>query len=313
MRETTSAFVGIDVAKHRLDVFARPKDEHWIVAHDDGAVPVLIQRLAELRPALVVLEATGGLQAHVAAELAAAGLPVAVVNPRQVRDFARATGKLAKTDRLDAAAIARFAEAVRPPARPLDDAASLALKGLVARRRELVAMRVAERNRLGATSVERVRQSLLAVIETLERQITTLDGDIDQQVKDSPAWRAREDLLRSVPGVGPATARALIAERPELGELMRRKVAALVGVAPITRDSGQMRGRRTVWGGRPGVRAILYMATVTAVRCNPLVAAAYRRLRARGKPAKVALTACMRKLLVILNAMLRERASWRHA
>ena len=276
-------------------------------------MPALIQRLAELRPALVVLEATGGLQAHVAAELAAAGLPVAVVNPRQVRDFARATGKLAKTDRLDAAAIARFAEAVRPPARPLDDAASLALKGLVARRRELVAMRVAERNRLGATSVERVRQSLLAVIETLERQIAALDGDIDQQVKDSPAWRAWEDLLRTVPGVGPTTARTLIAELPELGKLTRRKIAALVGVAPINRDSGQMRGRRTVWGGRPGVRAILYMATVTAVRCNPLVAAAYRRLRGRGKPAKVALTACMRKLLVILNAMLREQASWRPA
>jgi transposase len=311
MRETASAsaFVGIGVAKHRLDVFARPTNEHWIVAHDDGALPALIQRLAELRPVLVVLEATGGLQAHVAAELAAAGLPVAVVNPRQVRDFARATGKLAKTDRLDAAAIACFAEAVRP----LDDAASLALKALVARRRELVAMRVAETNRLGATSTERVRQSLLAVIEALERQIAALDGDIDRQIQGNPAWRAREDLLRTVPGVGPTTARTLIAELPELGALTRRRIAALVGVAPMSRDSGQMRGRRTVWGGRPGVRATLYMAAVTAIRCNPLIADAYRRLRGRGKPAKVALTACMRKLVIVLNAMLREQASWRHA
>jgi len=237
-----------------------------------------------------------------------------VVNPRQVRDFARATGRLAKTDRLDAEAIARFAEAVRPSVRPLEDAAGLALKALVARRRELVALRVAERNRLAATSVERVRQSLLAVIETLERQIAALDGDIDRQVKDSPAWRAREDLLRSVPGIGPTTARTLIAELPELGGLTRRRIAALVGVAPVSRDSGQMRGRRTVWGGRAAPRACLYMATLAAARgANPAIAGFYRRLRRAGKPGKVALTACMRKLLVILNAMLREQAPWRHA
>jgi transposase len=314
MRETTTpAFVGIDVSKHRLDVCARPTGEHWAVAYEDGALPALTQRLLELRPALVVLEATGGLQARLAAGLAAADLPVVVVNPRQVRDFARATGRLAKTDRIDADTLARFAEAVRPPVRPLEDAASLALKALVARRRELVALRVAETNRLGATSTERVRQSLLAVIETLEREIAALDGDLDRQVKDSPAWRAREDLLRSVPGVGPATARTLIAELPELGCLTRRKIAALVGVAPLSRDSGQMRGRRTVWGGRPGVRAALYMAALTAIRCNLPIAAAYRRLRTAGKPAKVALTACMRKLVVVLNAMLRERASWRPA
>ena len=190
---------------------------------------------------------------------------------------------------------------------------STTFKALVARRRELVALRVAETNRLGATSVERVRQSLLTVIEALERQIEALDGDIDLQVKDSPAWRAREDLLRSVPGVGPATARTLIAELPELGKLTRRRIAALVGVAPVSRDSGQMRGRRTVWGGRPGVRATLYMAALTAIRCNLPIASTYRRLRTAGKPAKVALTACMRKLVVVLNAMLRERASWRPA
>ena len=238
---------------------------------------------------------------------------MAVVNPRQVRDFARATGRLAKTDRIDADTIARFAEAVQPSVRPLEDAASLALKALVARRRELVAMRVAEQNRLGATSVERVRQSLLAVIEALEHQTAALDGDIDRQVRSSPAWRAREDLLRTVPGVGPATARTLIAELPELGRLTRRRIAALVGVAPVSRDSGQLRGRRTVWGGRPGVRATLYMATLTAIRCNPPITDAYRQLRERGKPAKVALTACMRKLVVILNAMLRSAAPWRPA
>ena len=316
MRETapTPAFVGIDVSKRRLDVCVRPAGECWAVAHDDGALPALLRRLVELRPALVCLEATGGLQARLAAELAAAGLPVVVVNPRQVRDFARATGRLAKTDRLDAEAIARFAEAVRPSVRPLEDAAGLALKALVARRRELVALRVAERNRLAATSVERVRQSLLAVIETLERQIAALDGDIDRQVKDSPAWRAREDLLRSVPGIGPTTARTLIAELPELGGLTRRRIAALVGVAPVSRDSGQMRGRRTVWGGRAAPRACLYMATLAAARgANPAIAGFYRRLRRAGKPGKVALTACMRKLLDILNAMLREQAPWRHA
>jgi transposase len=274
-------------------------------------VTALVERLSALAPTLIVLEATGGLEVRIAGALAAAGLPVAVVNPRQVRDFARATGKLAKTDRLDAEAIARFAEAVRPPVRPLQDTAGLTFKALVARRRELVAMRVAEQNRLGATSTGRVRQSLLAVIEVLERQIAALD--IDRQVRDSPAWRAREDLLRSVPGVGPTTARTLIAELPELGELTRRCIAALVGVAPINRDSGQMRGRRTVWGGRSEVRATLYMATLAAVRANPTITGFYRRLRQAGKPGKVALTACMRKLVVILNAMLRERASWRHA
>ena len=194
--------------------------------------------------------------------------------------------------------------------RPLEDAASLALKALVARRRELVAMRVAETNRLGATDTECVRQSISAVLDILERQIVALDEDIDRRIKDSPVWRAREDLLRTVPGVGPTTARTLIAELPELGRITRRQVAALAGVAPVSRDSGQMRGRRTVWGGRHEVRAILYMAAVTAIRCNTRIAAAYRGLRERGKPAKVALTACMRRLITMLNAMLRDGRPW---
>ncbi len=312
MRETTStpAFVGIDIAKHRLDIFVRPTGERWAAAREDGALPALARRLLEPSPALVALGAAGGLRNRVAAELVAVGLPAAVVNPRQVREFARAAGRLAKTDRIDAEMIARFAEALRPPVRPLGNAASAALKALVARRRELVAMRVAERNRLGATDTERVRQSISAVLDTLERQIAALDEDIDRRVKDSPVWRAREDLLRTVPGVGPTTARTLIAELPELGSLSRRKVAALLGVAPISRDSGKMRGRRTVWGGRHEVRAILYMAAVTAIRCNAHIAAVYRGLRERGKPAKVALTACMRRLIVVLNAMLRDGRSW---
>uniref|UniRef100_UPI001356FB11 IS110 family transposase n=1 Tax=Geminicoccus flavidas TaxID=2506407 RepID=UPI001356FB11 len=229
MRETTStpAFVGIDVAKHRLDIFVRPTGERWVVLREDDVLSVLARRLLELSPALVVLEATGGLQNRVAAELVAVGLPVAVVNPRQVREFARASGRLAKTDRLDAEMIARFAEALRPPVR-------------LARRRELVAMRVAETNRLGATDTECVRQSISAVLDILERQIAALDEDIDRRIKDSPVWRAREDLLRTVPGVGSTTARTLIAELPELGFLTRRKIAALVGVAPISRDSGKM-------------------------------------------------------------------------
>ena len=307
MRETTpTTFVGIDIAKHRLDVFVQPAGERWAVAREDGALSDLARRLLELAPALVVLEATGGLQSRVAAELAAAGLPVAVVNPRQVREFARAAGRLAKTDRLDAEVIARFAEALRPPVRPLGDEAGATLEALVARRRELVAMRVAEADRLGATETERVRQSISAVLDTLDRRIAALEEDIDRRVRESPVWRAREELLRTVPGVGPATARTLIAELPELGRLCRRKVAALVGVAPISRGSGRL----TVWGGRHEVRATLYMAALAATRCNAPIAAAYRHLRERGKPAKVALVACMRKLIVILNAMLCDEAPW---
>ena len=308
-----SKYVGIDVAKHHLDVAVQPGGERFRLPHDEAGLSLLLDRLRPLGPALVVLEATGGLQVRAAGFLAAAGLAVAVVNPRQVRDFARATGRLAKTDRLDAETIARFAGAVQPEQRPLDDEAGQHLKALVARRRELVALRTAEKNRLAQAREPRVQASIQAVIALVNSQITALDGDLDQAVKQSPVWRAAEELLRSVPGVGPTLARTLIADLPELGRLTRRQIAALVGVAPLWRDSGLMRGRRTVWGGRAGVRAVLYMAALAAVRVASPFQAAYARLRNAGKPPKLALTACMRRLICTLNAILRDQKPWKPA
>ena len=308
----TSTYVGIDVSKHRLDV-ALGSGELVQVSYDEPGLHSLLARLSALSPALIVLEATGGLQLRLAGELAAAALPVAVVNPRQVRDFARATGLLAKTDRLDAAILARFAEAVRPEPRPLSDAQSQELKALVARRRDLIAMRTAEKTRLGQAQAPRVRASIAQIIAALDAQIVSLDDDLDRTVKTSPLWRQAETLLRSVPGVGPTLARTLLAELPELGHLTRRQIAALVGVAPLSRDSGLMRGRRTIWGGRASVRHVLYMATLAAVRVAGQMRQTYRRLRAAGKAAKVALVACMRKLITLLNAILRDRTPYRPA
>jgi transposase len=308
-----SVFVGIDVSKDRLDICVRPQGESFIVARDDEALAGLVDRLGRLSPHLIVLEATGGLQLKVAGALAAAGLPVAVVNPRQVRDFARATGQLAKTDRLDAAVIARFAQAVRPEPRPLPDEISTALMALVARRRELVQLRVAERNRRRQVSAKWVQRDLDSSIEALTERIEAIDLEIENHVKGSPIWRIQENLLKSVPGVGNVVSRTLIAELPELGHLTRRKIAALVGVAPMARESGLWKGRRIIAGGRPNVRAALYMAAVTASRRNPVIAALYDRLIAAGKPPKVALTAAMRKLLVILNAIVRDQKPWPQA
>ena len=306
-------FVGIDVSKQRLDVHVRPTGESFVVARDDEALAGLVERLRRCAPRLVVLEATGGLQVRVAAALAEGGLPVAVVNPRQVRDLARATGRLAKTDRLDAEAIARFAEAVRPEPRPLPDTAARILSALVARRRELVALRTAEKNRLHQAEAGFVRRDLEISIQGLAERLIAIDQEIDQHVKGSPMWRAQEDLLKSVPGIGSTVARTLIAELPELGRLSRRKIAALVGVAPLNRDSGTLRGRRMIAGGRPAVRATLYMAALSATRCNPTIGVLFQRLRNAGKPAKVALVACMRKLLTIFNAIARDRRPWQHA
>jgi transposase len=306
-------FVGIDVSKDRLDVHVQPSGKAFAVARDETGIAGLIGQLQASPPALVVLEATGGLQVKVAAALAAAGVPVAVVNPRQVRDFARATGQLAKTDRLDARVIALFAAAVQPEPRKLPGEAAELLKALVARRRELVELRVAERNRLRQSSAGWVRSDLERSIDALTKRIEAIDAEIEDHVKGSPIWQVQEDLLRSVPGVGKTLSRTLLAELPELGTLTRRKIAALVGVAPFARDSGTWRGRRMITGGRPAVRAVLYMATVAASRCNPAIAATYKRLRAAGKPAKVALTACMRKLLVILNAIARDQRPWQAA
>lgn len=303
-------FVGIDVAKDRLDVHVRPLEEAFAVARDGEGLEVLNARLHALAPALVVLEATGGFEITVAAALAAAGLPLAVVNPRQIRDFARATGQLAKTDALDARVIARFAEAVRPEPRAVPDAQALLLGELVTRRRQVIEMMTAERNRRRRLHSHRLIKSVDRLILALQKELVDLERELDDTIRGTPAWRETEDLLTSVPGIGNIVARTLIADLPELGHLDRKRIAALVGVAPLNRDSGTMRGRRTTWGGRAAVRAILYMAALTASRSNPAIAALYQRLIHAGKPAKVALMACMRKLLTILNAILRDRKPW---
>ena len=302
-------YVGIDVAKATLDVAVAPTAERWTLAYTEREVAGLVRRLTGLHPALVVLEATGGLEGPLVGALATAGLPVVVVNPRQVRDFAKATGTLAKTDALDAAVLAHFAAAVRPTPRPLPDAATQTLAALVTRRRQLVEMLTAERNRLG--SAPRVlRAEIQAHLTWLQRRLARLDTDLGQAIRTSPVWRVQDDLLRSVPGVGPVLSATLLASLPELGTLNRKAIAALVGVAPLNRDSGTLRGRRRVWGGRAAVRAVLYMGTLVAVRHNPVLRAFYQRLRAVGKLPKVALTACMRKLLTILNAMLNHQTPW---
>jgi transposase len=302
-------YVGIDVAKATLDVAVHPTADRWTAAHTEREVAGLVTRLTALHPALVVLEATGGLEGPLAGALATAGLPVVVVNPRHVRDFAKATGTLAKTDALDAAVLAHFAAAVRPTPRPLPDAATQTLAALVTRRRQLVEMLTAERNRLGSAP-RTLRAEIQAHITWLQRRLGRLDDDLNQAIRTSPVWRVQDDLLQSVPGVGPVLSATLLASLPELGRLDRKAIAALVGVAPLNRDSGTLRGRRMVWGGRAAVRAVLYMGTLVAVRHNPVLRAFYQRLRAAGKLPKVALTACMRKLLTILNAMLKHQRPW---
>lgn len=304
------SYVGIDVAKAHLDVAVRPSGQQWVVPNEETGISDLVARLQALTVTLVVLEATGGREVPVAAALATAGLPVAVVNPRQVRDFARALGQLAKTDALDAQVLARFAEVVRPAPRPLPDAAAQELAALLARRRQLVGMLTAERQRLD-TALPAVRPHIQRHVGWLEQELADLDRTLRERVQASPLWREHEQLLRSVPGVGPTTALTLLAELPELGRLDRKAIAALVGVAPLNCESGTRRGRRIVWGGRARVRTVLYMATLVATRYNPVIRACYTRWCAAGKPKKVALTACMHKLLLILNAMLRHGTPWR--
>ena len=308
--EQEAIYVGVDVAKAQVDVAVRPAEDGWMVANDDAGIKHLVSKLKTLEPALVVMEASGGLELPLVAALAAEELPVVVVNPRQVRDFAKATGKLAKTDALDAAVLAHFGEAVKPPVRPLRDAETQALNSLAARRHQVMSMLVSERNRL-SVAVPAVRPRIEAHIEWLQGELDDLDKDLRQTLRQSPVWREKDDLLRSVPGVGPQVSLTLLAYLPELGTLNRKQIAALVGVAPFNRDSGTLRGRRTVWGGRARVRASLYMGALVASRYNPVISAFYQRLLAAGKPKKLALTACMRKLLVILNSMLRHRSTWR--
>jgi transposase len=309
MMSAPPCFVGIDVAKAHLDIALRPTGERWAVVNDDAGMAALEERLQALQPTVSVLEATGGYQRAVVAALAAARLPVAVLNPRHARDVAQATGPLAKTDALEARALAHVAEAVRPTPRPLPDAQADELRALLARRRQLVVMRTAEQNRLGQAP-PRLQADIQAHITWLNTRLTALDDDLDTTLRTSPVWREREALLRSVPGLGPVCTRTLLLDLPELGTLSRQRLAALVGVAPLNRDRGTLRGSRMIWGGRAHVRATLSMSTLVAVRYHAVLKVFYERLRAAGKAAKVALTACMRQLLTILNAMVKHHTPW---
>ena len=308
--DTPALFVGIDVAKAHLDIAERPSGAAWRVSNDEEGCAQLVQRWQAQPPTLVVVEATGGLEGPLVAALATAGLAVVVVNPRQVRDFAKAVGQLAKTDALDAQVLARFAEVVRPAPRPLPDAHAQALAALLARRSQIVVMLTAEQQRRG-TTLAALRARVDAPINWLRAERDALDREREQTIRQTPLWRERDDLRRSVPGVGPLLATTLVAELPELGRLTRKQIAALVGVAPLNCESGRLRGRRLIWGGRARVRAVLYMGALVAVRHNPVLQTFYERLLAAGKPKKVALTACMHKLLVILNAMLCHGTPWR--
>lgn len=301
-------FVGIDVSKAQLDVALGLNGESCSVPNDDNGIRELLKRLTP-GAELVILEATGGLEVPVAGALAAAGIAVAVVNPRQVREFARATGRLAKTDRLDAQVLARFGEAVKPAVRPLKDEEAQALEALVMRRSQLVGMLTAEKNRR-ASAPRVIHRSIDEHIRWLEKRLSGFDDELSDLIRATPIWRERDELLRSVPGVGIVLSVTLLAHLPELGTLSRKQIAALAGLAPFNRDSGTLRGSRSIWGGRAQVRRVLYMATVAAIRANPAIKTFYTALRERGKHPKPALTACMRKLLVILNAILRANTPW---
>jgi transposase len=306
----TLVFVGLDVAKATLDVALRPSGEQWSVPNDEVGVAALLERLRPQSPALVVCEATGGFERAAIATLAAAGLPVVVANPRQIRDFARATGQLAKTDQIDAAILALFAERVRPAPRALPSDAAQLLDALLTRRRQLLEMLIAEKNRLGFAP-RPLHKGIQQHIRWLERQLDDVTTELADQIERSPVWRVKDDLLQSVPGVGPIVSAVLLAELPELGTLTHKQIATLAGVAPLARDSGTRRGKRMVWGGRAGVRTALYLAALCGRRWNPQLRVFYERLLAAGKPKKVALIACARKLLTILNAMLRDAARWK--
>ena len=306
---TSPVFVGVDVAKERLDVVIRPSGEGWSEANAEAGIAALVARLRLLGPALIVCEATGGFERAAIAALAAAGLPVVVANPRQVRDFARATGQLAKTDVLDAGILALFAERVRPAPRPLPDAAAQLLDAVLTRRRQLLEMLTAEKNRLGFAP-KPLHRGIQAHIRWLERQLDDVTKELAGLIEASPVWRAKDDLLQSVPGVGPIASYTLLGELPELGTLSHKQIAALAGVAPLARDSGTLRGKRRIWGGRASVRTALFMAALCGRRWNPTLKRFYDRLIAAGKPKKVAIIACARKLLTILNAMVRNNTSW---
>lgn len=305
--------VGIDVSKSMLDIAIHETGESWCCSNDASGSATLVPKLKQLKATSIVLEATGGYETLVSVTLSAAGLPVIVVNPRQVRDFAKATGQLAKTDRLDARVLAHFANAIAPPLRPSKSEETQHLEALLARRRQIVEMLVAEKNRLANNRDQAVVKDLKTHIAWLERRLKSSDDELQRVLKTSPAWRERDDLLRSTPGVGPVLSLTLLAQLPELGQLNRREIAKLVGVAPFNWDSGTWRGSRHIWGGRAAVRSPLFMATLCAIRINPIIKCFYQRLIKAGKAPKVAITACMRKLLTILNVMIKTQTSWRIA
>jgi transposase len=306
-------FVGIDVSQDRLDVHVLPGGEAFAVSRDGKGLEELVGRLVQLAPQLVALEATGGFETIAAAALAGAGLPLAVINPAQIRHFARAVGQQAKTDPIDAAVIARFAEAVKPEPRPVPNEEARLLAELVSRRRQIIEMLVAERHRERRVHSPRVRKSLLRHIKALEKELTEVDADIDMLVRGSPAWREKEDLLASVPGIGKTLARTLLAELPELGQMDRRRIASLAGLAPFTRQSGRWKGQSMIAGGRPAARSALFMGALVASRCNPVLKLFHQRLIAAGKPKMRALIAVARKLLTILNAIIRDQRAWQNA
>jgi transposase len=306
-------YVGIDVSKDRLDVHVRPSREAFAVSRDGKGLEELIERLQALSPRLIAIEATGGFETIAAAAIAGAALPLAIVNPAQIRHFAQAVGKRAKTDPIDAEVIARFAEAVKPEPRPLPDEQARLLAELVARRRQIIEMIVAERQREKRAETMRVRKSLARTIKTLEKELPEIDSDIDTLVRGSPAWREKEDLLVSFPGVSNTLARTFLAELPELGRLSRREIASLAGLAPYTRQSGRWKGKSMIGGGRAALRAALYMAALSASRCNRPLKVFYQRLLSAGKPKMVALIAVARKILTILNAMVRDKKEWQIA
>lgn len=302
-------FVGIDVSKDHLDVHVRPDDRQQRFTYDNDGLTALVKMQTELSPSLIVIEATGGYEQAVVATLAAQQQPVVVVNARRVRDFAKATGQLAKTDRLDAAVLSDFGEKLRPELRILPDESREELKALLVRRRQLVDMMTAEKNRQ-ATAPKRIRRHIQTHIDWLQKRLSEIDQDLAGTIQKSPMWKAKDEILQSTPGIGPTTSTTMLAALPELGSLNRHTIAALVGVAPMNRDSGKFRGRRMIQAGRRSVRTILFMATLVATKHNPVIRAFYQRLLAAGKPKMVAITACMRKLLTILNSMLKTGSHW---
>ena len=310
MTSSNPLYIGIDVSKATLDIDAYPQSHAAQFSNDDIGRHQLIDLLLDLMPALIVLEATGGLESPITGDLAMAGLCVAVINPRQARDFAKAIGVLAKTDAVDAHVLARFAEAIKPEVRPLKSNEMMALDSVLTRRRQIVEMITAETNR-HAQAAGKIAKQIAQHLIWLRKRLSEADDDLDGAIQQSPLWQAKSDLMTSVPGVGKITATSLLAELPELGNLARREISALVGVCPFSRESGKHKGRRAIWGGRASVRAVLYMAALVASRHNPVIKAFYQKLLAAGKVKKVALVACMRKLLVILNAMIKNNTPWR--